>query len=79
MKVCIEIDGDFIEQDNLQKFIEWDCPIFPRVNENIFLDEFIKDLPKEYLGILWRVWSIDWQYIETYGICPKIWVQHCEE
>ena len=79
MKICIEISAEFIRQDDLQKIIEWDCPILPRVDENIFLDDFIKDLPKEYSDNLWRVWSIDWMVNEENGICPKIWVQHCEE
>ncbi len=78
MKICIKISGDFIQQDDLEKIIEWDCPFLPRVDEDIFLDEFIKDLPKEYSDI-WRVWSVDWQYTEKYGIYPKIWVKHCDE
>lgn len=78
MKIQIKLLADYNEYSNeIEKIISWDLQVLPRVNECVILDSLIK-FPKEIKNQMWRVWAVDYVPIRGIGMCPRIWVEHCE-
>lgn len=81
MKIKLIVDVSFVSNLGDQEFIiDWPINIIPRIGESMFIDDIIpQPLPfKE--NQMWRVWSIDWRYIQSAGsICPVIWLEHQEQ